>query len=133
MIKSFATLGVLAVTGVLSICTLCGPRARAAVVSPSRTAAAATTAVGAPVATSAAAQPQAEVRTVTLAVQGMTCGGCVIGTRTVLGRLPGVTKADVSYKDKKGRAVVTYDSARVTVAQMVAAVKTLGYTATIAR
>ena len=47
---------------------------------------------------------------------------------TVLKRLPGVTKADVSYE--KGTAVVKYDPAKVTVAQMVAAIKTLGYTAT---
>ena len=43
-------------------------------------------------------------------------------------RLPGVTTADVSYE--KGTAVVTYDPAKVTVVQMVEAIKTLGYTAT---
>lgn len=43
-------------------------------------------------------------------------------------RLPSVTTADVSYE--KGTAVVTYDPAKVTVAQMVEAIKTLGYMAT---
>ena len=52
----------------------------------------------------------------------------VLGTRKVLTRLPGVAKADVSYE--KGTAVVTYDPRKVTVEQMVAAIRTLGYTAT---
>lgn len=68
-------------------------------------------------------------RTVTFAVRGMTCAGCVLSTRTVLTRLPGVTKADVSYE--KGTAVVTYDPAKVTIAQMIAAIQTLKYTATV--
>jgi copper chaperone CopZ len=67
---------------------------------------------------------------VTLHVEGMTCAGCTIATRKVLARLPGVTRAEVSYERKE--AVVTYDPAKVTVAQMIAAVKTLEYTATVA-
>jgi copper chaperone CopZ len=67
--------------------------------------------------------------TVTLRIEGMTCGGCTLATRKVLERLDGVSKADVSYEQK--RAVVTYDSAKVTVAQMIAAVATLKYTATV--
>lgn len=59
----------------------------------------------------------------------MTCGGCVLGVRKVLTRLPGVTTADVSYEGQ--RAKVSYDPTKVTVAQMVAAIKTLGYTATV--
>jgi mercuric transport protein len=70
-----------------------------------------------------------EPRTVTLRVEGMTCGGCAIAARKVLERLDGVTKAEVSYE--KQRAVVTYDPERVTVEQMIAAVKKLGYTATV--
>ena len=77
----------------------------------------------------APAQQAGAPRTVTLAVKGMTCGGCVLGTRKVLTRLPGVAKADVSYE--KGTAVVTYDPTKVTVEQMIAAIKTLGYTATV--
>ncbi len=61
----------------------------------------------------------------------MTCGGCVIGVRTVLTRLDGVSKADVSYEDQ--RAVVTYDPAKVTIQQMIAAIGTLGYKATVIR
>ncbi|MEO7822712.1 MAG: heavy metal-associated domain-containing protein, partial [Gemmatimonadaceae bacterium] len=67
--------------------------------------------------------------TVTLKVDGMTCGGCVYGVRKVLTRLPGVSKAEVTYE--QSRAVVTYKPAAVTVAKMIAAIKTLGYTATV--
>lgn len=68
---------------------------------------------------------------VTLRVSGMTCGGCVLGVRKVLTRLDGVKKAQVSYE--KGLATVTFDSSKVSVEQMVAAIKTLGYTATLAK
>lgn len=69
--------------------------------------------------------------TVTLDIKGMTCGGCTLATRTVLERLDGVTKADVSYEKKN--AVVTFDSAKVTVVEMIEAVATLKYTATVAK
>lgn len=72
---------------------------------------------------------QTTVKTDTLRVEGMTCGGCEIGVRTVLKRLPGVSKAEVSYEET--RAIVIYDPSRVTIAQMVAAIKTLGYKATV--
>ena len=67
--------------------------------------------------------------TVTLRIEGMTCGGCTLAARKVLERLDGVTSADVSYEKKQ--AVVTFDPAKVTVAQMIAAVATLKYTATV--
>ncbi|MBA2689118.1 MAG: heavy-metal-associated domain-containing protein [Gemmatimonadaceae bacterium] len=68
-------------------------------------------------------------KTVTLKVEGMTCGGCVYGVRKVLARLRGVSKADVTYE--QSRADVTYDPAVVTVAKMIAAIRTLGYAATV--
>ena len=73
--------------------------------------------------------PSAELDTVVLHVEGMTCGGCTLATRKVLERLTGVTVAEVSYEQR--RAVVTYDPRMVTVAQMIAAVATLKYTATV--
>lgn len=123
----YGVLGVGA-AGALSLCDLCKTQAVGA-----------TTAIGVPAAGSLVGQSTAtvglpvtaEVKTVRLKVAGMTCGGCVVGARTVLTRLPGVTKAQVSYE--KQEAVVTYDPAKVTVEQMVAAIKTLGYTATIAK
>ena len=67
--------------------------------------------------------------TVALHIEGMTCGGCTIATRTVLERLDGVAEADVDYGLK--RAIVTYDRTKVTIPQMIAAVATLKYTATV--
>ena len=100
--------------GVFAVCDLCSPSASAT------TSSAVTVAV---------ASPAAPPRTVVLTVKGMTCGGCVIGTRTVLRRLPGVIKTDVSYEDS--RATVTYDPEKATVAPMVKAIGTLGYKASV--
>lgn len=109
-----------AVAGGTTLCDLCGPQltANAAVVTPSAT-----------------PRPQVATQTatdsVTLRIEGMTCAGCTIATRKVLERLDGVEKADVSYETKI--AVVTYDPAKVTTRQMIAAVATLHYTATVVR
>lgn len=73
--------------------------------------------------------PPDSLTQVTLRVEGMTCGGCTIATRTVLTRLPGVVRAEVTYEPQQ--AVVTYDAAKVTVARMIAAIGTLDYTATV--
>ena len=114
MNKILAAIGVLTVGGGLSLCDVCG---------------ATHSAVAAKSAPQVASVPHAaEIRIVTFKVKGMTCGGCVFGVRRVLTRLAGVSKVDVSYE--QSRAVVTYDPAAVTVEQMVAAIKTLGYTAT---
>ena len=106
-----ALLAIGAVGGV-AICDLCGGPAarlsRGAVAMPATT-------------------PTTVLHTVTLRVAGMTCGGCVVGVRTVLARLDGVTRADASYEPP--RAVVTFDPSRVTVDRLVAAIGTLGYRA----
>lgn len=120
------TLGIGA-AGTLSICDLCKPQTAGAAPSALVASARAATSQSVPVRVAQAA----EEKTVRLTVEGMTCAGCVIGTKRVLTRLPGVTKAEVSYEKKE--AIVTYDPAKVTVAQMIAAVKTLGYTATLAK
>ena len=73
--------------------------------------------------------PVPVTKLVVFRISGMTCGGCVFAVRKVIIRLAGVSKADVSYE--KNRAVVTYDPRLVTPAQMIAAIKTLGYSATI--
>lgn len=110
-----ATVGIGAVVA-LSLCPLCKPPASAA--PPASVAIAG-------VVRAVAVAP----RTVTLHIEGMTCGGCVFGTRKVLTQMNGVTRADVSYE--KSEAVVTYDDQKVTVEQMIAAIKTLGYGATV--
>lgn len=102
--------------GALSICDLC----KTSVLSAS---------VVTPASVITAQADTAVVKTVTLKIDGMTCGGCAVGARKVLTRLDGVKKADVSYE--KSQAVVTYDSQKVTVDQMIAAIKKLGYTASV--
>lgn len=139
MIKPLATLGIFAVTGTIALCDLCGSSTRSGTASLSLVPAAYAASLPerlpadlqppkTPAKSGSVGQPAATSQTVTFAVKGMTCAGCVLGTRKVLTRLPGVAKADVSYE--KGTAVVTFDPAKVTEAQMIAAIKTLGYTAT---
>ena len=62
-------------------------------------------------------------------VEGMTCGGCVIGTRAALKKLDGVQDADASYESSSAWA--RYDPAKVTPERMIAAIRELGYTATV--
>lgn len=60
----------------------------------------------------------------------MTCGGCAIAARTVLTRLDGVEKAEVSYEES--RAMVTYDPEKVDPEQMIKALdEQLRYRATV--
>ena len=62
-------------------------------------------------------------------VEGMTCGGCVLGTRMALASVAGVRTADAAYdeKTKKGTAWAIYDPAQATPTQLMAAIKKLGY------
>ena len=64
-------------------------------------------------------------RTVTLAVDGMSCPSCPYIVRTVLQEVPGVARADVSYVEKT--AVVTFDDARTTVAALTEATAGVGF------
>ena len=114
----FLSLLGLGAVGAFAVCDICQPAAEWA---------GGTIPAGA--VASAIRAPAVESRIVTLMVEGMTCGGCAIAARKVLERLDGVTKAEVSYEQE--RAVVTYDPERVTIEQMIAAVKKLGYTATV--
>jgi copper chaperone len=67
------------------------------------------------------------METVTLKVQGMTCQGCVRSVKSVLERVGGVSKADVSLE--RGEATITLDPARATLQACKAAVKDAGYEA----
>lgn len=67
------------------------------------------------------------MQTETLDVQGMSCGACVGHVTRALQALDGVRSAQVSLQDKQ--AVITYDPAKVQVAQMVEAVAEEGYEA----
>lgn len=66
-------------------------------------------------------------------VDGMTCTGCILGTRMALGKVAGVTKADAAYDEetKKGTAWAIYDPAMATPAQLMAAIRKLGYEPTL--
>lgn len=65
------------------------------------------------------------MQSATLTVSGMTCGGCVRSVTNLLQALDGVAKADVSLEAQ--RAVVDYDAAKVSVAQMKSAIEDAGF------
>lgn len=65
------------------------------------------------------------METVTLGVQGMTCGGCVASVTRVLRAVPGVT--DVNVTLQPGAAKVTFDPARTAVPALKSAVEDAGY------
>lgn len=63
--------------------------------------------------------------TVTLKVEGMSCGGCVASVTRVLSALEGVSDATVSLQT--GTAQVTFDGARTNPAVLRAAIEDAGY------
>jgi len=65
------------------------------------------------------------METVKLAVEGMSCQGCVASVTRVLKAVPGVTDAVVTLKP--GAATVTYDAARTGVPALKAAIEGAGY------
>lgn len=75
----------------------------------------------------------AELTRADFGVEGMDCGGCVIGTRMALRKLDGVVEADASYDEVtgEGAAWARYDPSNVTPEQMMAAIRDLGYTPTL--
>lgn len=64
-------------------------------------------------------------KTVTLAVQNMTCAACPITVKHSLSAVPGVSNVVVSYESKT--AVVTYDDAKANVQSLTAATANAGY------
>ena len=65
--------------------------------------------------------------TVTLNIDGMTCGGCVKSVTKVLNDLDGVRSATVSLENKN--AQVEFDESKIQIAQLVEAVEDAGYDA----
>jgi len=65
------------------------------------------------------------METITLNVQGMTCGGCVASVTRVLKAVPGVT--DVSVTLQPGAARVSFDPARTGAAALRTAIEDAGY------
>ena len=65
------------------------------------------------------------METITMSVQGMTCGGCVASVTRVLKAVPGV--ADVTVTRGPDVATVTYDPAQTGVPALRTAVEDAGY------
>lgn len=69
-------------------------------------------------------------RSVTLAVDNMTCATCGPTVKKALGRVAGVGKVEVA--TDKGTATVTFDDAQATVEALIAATTNAGYPARLA-
>lgn len=67
------------------------------------------------------------METITIQVEGMSCGGCVKSVTNVLAALPGVAKAEVSLEDKQAR--VEFEAGRVTPDDMKRAIADAGFEA----
>ena len=67
------------------------------------------------------------MQTVTLNIDGMTCGGCVKSVTKVLNDLDGVRSATVSLENKN--AQVEFDEGKIQMAQLVEAVEDAGFDA----
>jgi mercuric ion binding protein len=78
----------------------------------------------------AQAAREAEARSVTLAVQNMTCASCPITVRKALEKVPGVVKAKVDYATKT--ATVTFDPGKTHVEALTRATTEAGYPSTLA-
>jgi mercuric ion binding protein len=71
----------------------------------------------------------AAIKTVTLAVPGMTCPVCPITVKKALTRVDGVIKAEVNFDRRQ--AVVTYDDAKTNVETLTKATADAGYPSTV--
>ena len=60
----------------------------------------------------------------TFRVDGMTCGTCALSIKIALKKLDGVVDVEVSYKKKEAK--VFYEEGKVTVEQVVKAIKNVG-------
>ena len=70
-------------------------------------------------------------KSILLTISGMHCSSCAEGIESVLKRVPGVTKASVSYEHHQAR--VEYDSGKTDPARLVRAVERLGYKAAVSK
>ncbi|BCL66417.1 hypothetical protein Hhaem_01300 [Haemophilus haemolyticus] len=67
------------------------------------------------------------MKTITLNIEGMHCGGCVKSVTRVLTELDGVQSADVQLE---GKANITFDENKVIVAQLIEVIEDAGFDAT---
>lgn len=73
----------------------------------------------------------AATRTVTLKVDGMTCGGCATTVERALKETAGVEDAQVNYE--RGQAVVRYDDRKVTLAKLREVIQSTGFSCEVKR
>lgn len=78
----------------------------------------------------AVAAETAATKTVTLAVENMTCATCPITVRKALEKVPGVSKARVNLDSKT--ATVTFDPAKAKVEDLTRATTEAGYPSKLA-
>ncbi|MBX3673244.1 MAG: mercury resistance system periplasmic binding protein MerP [Burkholderiales bacterium] len=71
----------------------------------------------------------AAVKTVTLSVPGMNCATCPITVKKALGKVDGVTRAEVNLE--KRAAVVTFDDSRTSLEALTRATGDAGYPSTL--
>jgi copper chaperone CopZ len=64
-------------------------------------------------------------KTITLAVEGMTCEGCENTVKESIEKLPGIASAIASYKNKT--AIVSFDSTQTKTTDISNAIKDAGY------
>ena len=67
------------------------------------------------------------MKTITLNIEGMHCGGCVKSVTRVLTELDGVQSADVQLE---GKANITFDENRINVTQLIEVIEDAGFDAT---
>lgn len=67
------------------------------------------------------------METVTLNIEGMTCGGCVKSVTRILENTDGVAKAEVSLEHKN--AVIGFDAAKTNVDALIEAIEDGGFDA----
>ncbi|PJO78613.1 copper ion binding protein [Neisseria brasiliensis] len=67
------------------------------------------------------------METITLNVEGMTCGGCVKSVTRILENTDGVTKAEVSLENKN--AVIEFDAAKTNADALIEAIEDGGFDA----
>ena len=64
-------------------------------------------------------------QTITLNIDGMTCGGCVKSVTNALNQVAGVQSVDVSLENKN--ANISFDDSQTSVAQLTEAVEDAGF------
>ena len=68
------------------------------------------------------------MQTLNFDISGMTCGGCAGSVKRALGKLHGVSHAEVTLHP--GSAAVTVDADQITADQIASAITSLGYPTT---